>query len=226
MKNYSYLLGKSAKIVKSDLNTVYENYIMYLAPYNISGVNVCPNASPGCAAACLNLSGRGIFNNVQAGRLARTKHYLQDRISFLAELSSEIDKLAKKHKFLAIRLNGTSDLNFNPFIRKMSILYPGIIFYDYTKNINQALNSVNMDNYHVTFSRSENNWEQCIQALNAGINVSVVFKNKLPETFEGFPVVDGDITDARFLDKKGLIIGLLAKGSKAKNDNSGFVINN
>lgn len=226
MKNYSYLLGKSAKIEKSDLNTVYDNYIMYLSPYNISGVNVCPNASPGCAAACLNMSGRGVFNNVQTGRLNRTRHYLADRISFLADLKSEIVKLAKKHKNLAIRLNGTSDLNFNPFIRKIGQIYPNIIFYDYTKNINQALNSIDMPNYHVTFSRSENNWHDCLKALEAGINVSVVFKSKLPDTFNGYPVIDGDLTDARFLDQKGVIIGLLAKGSKAKKDTSGFVVEN
>lgn len=37
-------------------------------------------------------------------------------------------------------------------------------------------------------------------------------------------VIDGDLNDLRFLDPKGVVVGLSAKGSLAKNDKSGFVI--
>ena len=33
--------------------------ILYMAPYKLSGKNVCPAASVGCAAACLNTAGTG-----------------------------------------------------------------------------------------------------------------------------------------------------------------------
>jgi hypothetical protein len=45
----------------------------------------------------------------------------------------------------------------------------------------------------------------------------------MPKTFKGFKVIDGDKDDLRFLDPKGVVVGLYAKG-KAKQDASGFVI--
>lgn len=220
---YTYLLGKSTKIDKSDKYTDYENFIMYLSPYNTSGVNICPNASAGCAAACLNTAGRGKFAMTQKARLNRTLHYLSDRVGFLQRLRAEILYHATLHKNIAIRLNGTSDLNFNPFIREMHKLVPHVVFYDYTKNITQAVKALAISNYHVTFSRSETNEVDCLKALSAGINVAVVFRDKLPKTWNGFDVFDGDITDARFLDASGVVIGLSAKG-KGKKDKTGFVV--
>ena len=51
----------------------------------------------------------------------------------------------------------------------------------------------------------------------------VVFRDSLPKTYLGFPVVDGTKGDQRYLDKKGVIVGLIALG-KAKKDSSGFVV--
>ena len=42
-------------------------------------------------------------------------------------------------------------------------------------------------------------------------------------TRSGFRVIDGDKDDLRFLDPKGVVVGLKVKG-KAKQDKSGFVI--
>lgn len=220
---YSYLLGKSVKIDKSDKYSDYNNFIMYLSPHKVSGVNMCPNASEGCASACLNTAGRGKFSSTQHARLQRTLHYINDRIGFIEALHKELLFYSNKYEKLAIRLNGTSDINWNPFIRKIYDINPNIVFYDYTKNLNQALRSLDMPNYYVTFSRSEVNEEECIKALENNINVAVVFKNKFPETWNSYPVIDGDITDTRFLDKQGVVVGLSAKG-KAKYDKTGFVI--
>jgi hypothetical protein len=55
-----------------------------------------------------------------------------------------------------------------------------------------------------------------------GGNVAVVF-DKLPSTWKGYPVINGDESDLRFLDPKNVIVGLKAKG-KGKKDASGFVI--
>mgnify|MGYP000934239161 CR=1 FL=1 len=46
------------------------------------------------------------------------------------------------------------------------------------------------------------NLENTKKALKHGINASVVFKDKLPATFLGYNVIDGDENDLRFLDKK------------------------
>jgi hypothetical protein len=47
--------------------------------------------------------------------------------------------------------------------------------------------------------------------------------DEIPSSYKGFEVVNGDESDLRFLDKKGVIVGLKAKG-KGRQDKSGFVI--
>jgi hypothetical protein len=51
----------------------------------------------------------------------------------------------------------------------------------------------------------------------------VVFRHK-PDTWHGFPVIDGDAHDLRHLDPRGVVVALSPKGPKAKKDKSGFVI--
>ena len=96
-----------------------------------------------------------------------------------------------------------------------------IRFYDYTKwpiNLRPEV-----DNYHLTFSRSEKTTLDEIQTnLDAGRNVAVVF-DVVPTEWNGWTVINGDDSDERFLDTKGVIIGLKAKGA-AKKDKSGFVV--
>ena len=79
-------------------------------------------------------------------------------------------------------------------------------------------------NYQLTFSRSEESKEDELEiVLASGGNVAVVFRGGLPKTYLGFPVVNGDYTDLRFLDPKGSVIGLTEKGL-AKKDETGFVV--
>jgi hypothetical protein len=105
--------------------------------------------------------------------------------------------------------------------------FPNVQFYDYTKNFHRMF--LNIPNYHLTFSRSENvlNQLQAENLMKLGKNVAIVFSTKkgkeLPESYNGKKVIDGDKDDLRFLDSKNCIVGLRAKG-KAKKDNSGFVI--
>ena len=105
-------------------------------------------------------------------------------------------------------------------------VYPEVQFYDYTKNYTR-FDKVLPKNYHLTFSYSEAN-KKYIDLFKpiwkTNYNIAVVFKGKtLPKTFKGRKVINGDITDHRFLDIKGVVVGLLAKG-KAKKDNSGFAL--
>ncbi len=203
------------------------NAILHLAPYNLSGYNVCPKASKGCAAACLNLSGMGVFKVNQLARINKTKYFIENRELFLNQLDHEIKLLKKKSELLglklAIRLNGTSDLPFERYKIKdnksLMELNKDVIFYDYTK-IKNRLNSLLPNNYKLTFSRSESN-EHELKDIKQ--NIAVVFKNKLPKKYLNKKVIDGDEHDLRFLDPKNSIVGLLAKG-KAKKDNSNFAI--
>lgn len=54
--------------------------------------------------------------------------------------------------------------------------------------------------------------------------MAVAFRDRnYPTRYLGFPVVDGDETDLRFLDPPGVVVGLSAKGT-AKLEDSGFVV--
>ena len=74
----------------------------------------------------------------------------------------------------------------------------------------------------MTFSKADGNDMDARLAASEGMNVAVVFK-EMPETYMGRVVINGDDTDLRFLDSKGVIVGLKAKG-KAKKDTTGFVV--
>jgi len=117
----SKLLGKSnAKTEKNDRET----HILYLIPTdkNSKKKNLCPFASKGCAAACLVSAGRGKFNNVINARSNKTEYFVQDPKTFTAQLILEIEFLIirakRKKKQIAVRLNGTSDIDFLHLFKK------------------------------------------------------------------------------------------------------------
>lgn len=203
--------------------------ILYLAPAKISGFEVCPRRSEGCTQACLYSAGRGAFSTVQKSRIAKTKLFFENREEFMNALRKDIKSIVKtaekKNMVPAVRLNGTSDIEWT----RTGIMeeFPDVQFYDYTKVLNR-LDKQLPKNYHVTFSKNEANEVECEVALKLGVNVAVVFDTKkgeqLPSEWKGFPVYDGDDTDVRFLDPKGgHVIGLRAKG-KARKDTTGFVV--
>lgn len=204
----------------------WETHILYMAPYtqNSFGKNLCPMATEGCAAACLYTAGRGRMSNVQKGRTNKANYFLKGRKQFLAQLELELmklDKKASKGKNIAVRLNGTSDLSFEKFIDFEA--YPNLVFYDYTKVWTRYKKPL-PKNYSLVFSRSESNEQKAIELLNKGVSVAVVFSDaNLPTEWNGFKVVNGDETDLRFLDSKGVVVGLYAKGD-AKKDTTGFVV--
>lgn len=207
----------------------YLSFVLHLAPANLSGYETCPKRTAGCTAACLNTAGRGgIFkkgestNVIQQARIRKTKAFFENREQFLADLENDIRlgiKQAEKQGLIpAFRLNGTSDIAWEKYgiIEK----FPNVQFYDYTKIRNRKVS--HLKNYHLTFSKADGNDLDVRLAAEAGMNIAAVFKN-VPETYIGRPVINGDETDLRFLDPKGVIVGLKAKG-KAKKDTSGFVI--
>jgi hypothetical protein len=237
-------VSADAKTVKGEKKG-YLTGILYLLPADSSGItNLCTNASPGCKAACLNTAGRGVFSSVQAGRMRKTKLLVNNRQAFLYQLIKDIESVIEKAKRLRMtpcfRLNGTSDM---PWLGlHVAKLFTNVQFYDYTKHPRPWERT--LPNYHLTFSYSENNAVDCMDCLEHGINVAMVFDTKrgqpLPKTWCGFKVVDGDETDLRFNNSKksnsgdrpsnagltklrGVIIGLRAKG-KAKKDCTGFVV--
>ena len=224
-------INTNYKTIKSEKVGVLTG-IIYMAPYNLSGKNVCPGASAGCAAACLNTAGRGAMGVVQKARLKKTNRFWDDRKQFLQDLVNEITALEKraaaKGLKAAVRLNGTSDLPYERYKvpgtdKNIMQLFPEVQFYDYTKLENRIVGQQLPANYHLTFSRAEDNDHKLADVLKH-TSAAVVFSGELPETWRGYPVIDGDEHDARFTDAgPGTIIGLLAKG-RGKKDETGFVV--
>ena len=204
--------------------------ILYLAPYDISGVNLCPFAKVAeCHVACLNTAGRGNFSNVKSARLRKAKLFNDNRGEFFAQLIDDINKLkrqAKRQNLQAVvRLNGTSDIEWEKIkvAGEYTIfdLFPDLQFYDYTKSPNRKdLPS----NYDLTFSYSgvDSFIKFNRQALANNMRIATVFKI-IPSEFLGRQVINGDDHDARFIEDKNLVIGLKAKG-KARYDKTGFVV--
>jgi len=221
----------------------YNTYILHLAPANVSGYETCPKRTAGCTAACLNTAGRGgMFkrgestNVIQEARKRKTRLFFENRTEFMRLLVADIELAIKQSKRLGLvpvfRLNGTSDLSFEKYevvrneklFRNIFSAFAEVQFYDYTKVLGRKVTAI--ENYHLTFSAADGNDADVVKAIQQGYNVATVFGIKktlpMPETYVGLPVFNGDESDLRFLDPKGVVVGLYAKG-KAKKDTSGFV---
>ena len=215
----------------------YLSSVLHFAPANLSGKEVCPKRTAGCTSACLNTAGRGgIFkkgettNVIQQARIRKTKMFFEARQDFMHGLVNEIQKTIKKAEKQGLipvfRLNGTSDIAWEKYEVMLSgknifQLFPQVQFYDYTKIVGRKVSHIK--NYHLTFSNADGNINDVLKAKANGMNIAVVFRKELPAKYLGMTVVNGDETDLRFLDPKGVIVGLKAKG-KAKKDVSGFVV--
>lgn len=227
------LLGTANTKTLKGLKQGYQTSILHLAPSNLSGHNVCPKASPGCINVCLNTAGRGIFETIQDARIAKTQYFFDNRAGFMSDLHRNIEAAQRKAARLGlvpvIRLNGTSDIAWERIayshagIHYANVMaaFPMVQFYDYTKCLGRRLPA----NYSLTFSKSETNELDCREALRQGLNVAVVFDHSkpMPAAYLNRPVVTGEESDLRFLDRPNSIVGLIAKG-RAKKDASGFVV--
>ena len=193
-------------------------------------VTVCPLARLNqCDAPCLDHQGRGRMDSVANARLKKTARYFTDRAGFMSQLRAELTlqekRAAKRGKRSVARLDGTSDLGL-----AMSLCgeYPETQFFDYTKVTARYMRWLREGsaNYSLTYSLGAGNRADAVKVLRAGGNVAVVFRLRkgqpLPEKWEGFTVIDGDLHDFRFLDPKNVVVGLRSKGT-SYHDQSGFV---
>jgi hypothetical protein len=225
------LLSTANPKIQKGVKLGYLSFILHLAPADLSGREVCPKRTPGCTDACLNKAGRGgMFrkgentNMIQKARIRKTVEFFSNRDQFMKDLYQDIRKAIKfaERKGLTpvFRLNGTSDLSWEKYTvgntdMNLFQLFPTVQFYDYTKVLGRK--TAQYPNYHLTFSRAENNDADVGMALAEGMNVTAVY-DEIPAG-----MFSADETDLRFLDPRVGVIGLKAKGP-AKKDYSGFVI--
>lgn len=187
-----------------------------LLPFNLANekINLCSHASPSCKNSCLNFVGNNSFPRVQESRKLKTLSFLNDRKGFLLKVSDEITQLKSIYKNLVIRLNVYSDINFQKYKLKDNLsifeIHPDVTFLDYTKN---PYNVSLFPNYHIIYSADRYNVtdDMIINKLKKGENVAMVFKDKIPKTWNGFEVIDGDKSDLEWIGKKGIISGLKFK---------------
>jgi hypothetical protein len=231
------LLSTANPKIQKGTKLGYLSFILHLAPADLSGHNTCPKATAGCKAACLNTAGRGgmfrkgeTTNAIQKARIRKTKYFYEDRAGFMLDLAYDIQKGIKLAEKLGLkpvfRLNGTSDLSWEKYevpvfcTKNIFELFPTVQFYDYTKVLGRKV--ADIPNYFLIFSKADGNDSDVARAMQQGMNVAAVF-DEVPGEYMGKEVINADETDLRFLDPKGVIAGLKAKG-KAKKDYSGFVI--
>jgi hypothetical protein len=219
---------------------------LHLAPAKTSGFEVCPMRTAGCTLACLHTAGNpAAMRGKRKARNARTKAFFRVRDAFMTALAGDIEKLRrqarKRGMRCAVRLNATSDIVWESMpvtidgrtYPNLMTLFGNVTFYDYTKRHNRR----NLpSNYTLTYSLAEDNDARAVDALASGMNVAAVFDTpkgqRLPDYYglgvpgerlgQCVPVIDGDVHDFRPIDRKGVIVGLRAKG-RAKKDKSGFV---
>lgn len=230
------LLTTNTKLLKGKRKYLVRGLAM--APHGISGHNVCSHSTAGCRSACnLWFAGRTVMPGVRDAMKRRKQMFLDDTVRFLEQLHRELDNLeahAKRigHKPLC-RLNVASDLDWSSVIKA----HPKILFFDYSKVLSRVKSNT-ISNYQITYSVNEkSDPAEVKKLLESGVNVAVVFNTpynpqhgvfgKLPKTWLGHKVVDGDKHDYRLreIDGKGVVVGLRLKGGKKARANaikSGF----
>jgi hypothetical protein len=222
-----YITGKKKLLTDGSSNTKTaknskQTYYLSLQPVdqNSMGENLCKFSTAECRNVCLQFAGRQSFDNVVKSRTLKTDFFVTNRKVFLDRLIDELDKLNTKGN-VAVRLNLLSDVNWEMEMRvhhpdiDFETDFKNIQFYDYTKDPMKVLSPDKAKNYHLTFSFSGGNWYWCNRILQeTDANIAVVFKNGLPLTWNGYRVVDGDLTDERFLDPHNVIVGLKYKTAK------------
>ena len=179
------------------------------------GVNLCGDETAGCLATCLAFQGRAaMWSAITIGRAARTHcftHHLEwfvDRLD--TELTAREAKLADGET-LACRLNMFTDIRWEKLCPGLLERHPNVTFYDYSKHVDRGHGWI-LPNYHLSISHSEKRSDADNSAiLHEGGNVVVVFDRHVPEFWNGYPVVDGDRNDFRFLDPPGTVVGLKLK---------------
>ena len=195
----------------------------------------------------------GVINSIQNARIARTLLFLTDREAYWKRIVYELMMVVADAEYdgldPACRPNATSDMPWermrvrygNVDAKNIMELFPQIQFYDYTKYPEALRPEATLPhNYHLTYSYAEGREDEAVRALDAGRNVATVMRSPSGNaslkqwrvdrptewTFNGtsYSVMDGTTHDLRFLDPKGVIVGLCPLG-KAMHDTSGFVLN-
>ena len=210
----------------------YATLSLSLSPANTSGIDICPKAGF-CRRGCVGINaghsvlGDGcannptVLNSVRSARIERTRELFGGGLTALMalqaidrEIGAFVKRCAKRGVTPSVRMNAFSDILWEKVWGELFERYSTVQFYDYTKIASRI--GKTPSNYHLTFSRAEDNESDALSILQSGYNVAVVFgiesATELPKSWNGYTVIDGTATDLRFLDPKNSVVGLSWKG--------------
>jgi len=189
------------------------------------GYNACHGLTEGCVKVCVGSNtGQGKLPGSFIARCGRTVAEACDYERYHGLLDVEVERerlrAAKRGKGLAIRPNVATDNGERA--GAIAARHPGVDFYDYT-----AVASIMRrdDGVMRVYSRKEGPQRHALtmRMLEEGRGVAVVVdttarsKGPLPDTWEGYPAIDGDIDDlwfARAPQEGPFVVLLRVKGDK------------
>lgn len=232
------LFGTSYKVKLGEALGV-RSAVAYLAPAREAfgaaykgARSLCANATAACAAACLGHNS-GLLATTTSGkaRLWKAALWLGARDLFaelaLAEGASLGRSSTREGTTAAVRVDGSSDTGEGERLAD-ALAAVGVQAWDYTKSKARALRVLRSSStYSLTYSHAgRDRLADTLEVLEAGGGVAVVFDTprgeNLPTSWRGFPVINGDASDARFLDRVlggaplvgGYVIGLRFKAAR------------
>lgn len=183
------------------------------------GFNLCPLASLGCAAACLSRSGQSGMPAQQRAQAIRTAFMLAFPRESGLIIGAELRAALRRHGRINLRLNTTSDIRWEFVAPDMvrALTDAGVIMYDYTAW--RPEHRQESADYQLTYSAKEPSHtddDYLVSVLESGGNVAMPFAvgkgRPLPVAWNGYRVIDGDESDERRNDPRGVVVGLRAKG--------------
>jgi len=185
----------------------------YTLSLNLSAgaAHLCVNTAA-CEDMCVtNESYRARQWGIQHARYVKSMFLVQHPREFGALLMAEAESVLRSHPDAMARPNCNQDVAWESVFPWLPDVIP---LYDYTKRLNRV--GWLHHQYRTTYSATNATRETTVRRLiERGDTVTMVFplkKHQLPEQWRGIPIVDGDVSDDRFNDPTGVIVGLSAKG--------------
>lgn len=216
------------KLKKSKIYTVG----LTIQHANVSGIETCAWRGH-CTSVCVLDNGNGRYSSVQKARNVKTQFLAKHPEDFLRILGLEIKKHADENEEVLVRLNVNSDLRWYAILPTLSNGHPkmpNVYIYDYSKNpaILQGNGKVG-EKYRVIYSVNEKSELAKVRSFVSRGGTAALVTNrkkngKVLNSFLGFSVVDGDLSDDRY-HEEGVWVDLAAKGKARNMPNVGFVKN-
>lgn len=181
----------------------------------VIGSTVCPRSTPGCRAVCVTaFSANAKFHAADLTRLNRTVLSLLRPADAFALTGDHLRRLHARHgDDCRWRVNVSDDIRWE--LVAPGLFELGVPGYAYTKWSPSQRSG--FDGFSVVYSATERMADNDITDMVArGLRVATVLdvpRKKIPATWRGLTVVDGDKTDDLFEHENGVVIGLAAKGT-------------